>query len=248
MGSMEKRVKNIMSNMSGGDLGRLFVQDAISQMGGESRAYSAEDFDAVFQKLDWRNKNEYMNYTSLLRLIISEFLYGWWLCSAIEAVTLRLDVIIWIMRFNFARETIGESLLLQRLEYAASGGEWIDPSEDETLYREASRQLMETFLESKKDIAKLGDTLVSRVKQYLTFDKTMRVLSEMVGIPELATIIESPLHHVDALIQDIERELENLPPDSPCRKVIPDIDISTLEPDQAEVESHISQVTKLLKA
>lgn len=47
LGNTERRVKNLMSKMSGGDLGKLFMKDVIGELGGESRAYSPEDFDAV---------------------------------------------------------------------------------------------------------------------------------------------------------------------------------------------------------
>jgi len=248
MGNMEKRIKNLMDNMSGRDLGRLFMKDEIAALGGDSRVYSAEDFDAVFKKLDWPNRNEYTRYRNLLSHISTRMLYGWWLCNVIEKVTLKFDCILCITRLFHAFKMASLSLTFQRLSYGTPEGDWRDPGEDEILLRDLSEQLKGSVPETREGIEELHNTLMAFAKEFLTFDAKMKALAEMLDMPEIASIVESPIHYVEKLKQDIESELATLPPNSPYRELLPEIDVSSLEPDTAEVENYISDTAKFLKA
>lgn len=241
-------IVNMMRKMSGTDLGKLLLKDVIAGLGGGTRAYSLADFDAVVHGLDWRNRREYLKYSDLVSHISSRMLYGWWLCSVIEKTTLKFDVMWWMMKFCKTYEIASRGLTCQRLSYGTSCGEWRDPDEEEILLRDRSKQLRESFLENREGIGELHNTLITFVKHYLTFDKIMRSLAEMIDMPEIASIVKSPLHHVEELKQQIEKELATLPENSPYRELLPDIDISSLEPDMAEIESYISDTAELLRA
>jgi len=245
---LRANVVNMMRKMSGGELGKLLLKDVIAGLGGGSRAYTIEDFDAVVHRLDWRNRREYLKYTEMVDHISTRLMYGWWLCSVIEKFTLRFDCILCITRLFHTYRMASLGLTCQRLSYAISDDEWRDPGEEEILLRDLSQKLEETSLEDREGVAELHNTLMDFVKQYLTFDQIMKSLAEMVEIPELASIVESPVHYVEQLSQSIKSELEILPPDSPYRELLPEIDISGLEPDMAEVESYISDNAEFLKA
>ena len=98
---LRANVANMMRKMSGGDLGKLLLKDVIAGLGGGSRAYSLADFDAVVHGLDWRNRREYIRYIEIVEHISTRLMYGWWLCSAIEAATLRFDCILHIKHESF---------------------------------------------------------------------------------------------------------------------------------------------------
>lgn len=247
MGNMEKRVKNVMKKMTGTDLGKLLLKDAIAGWAGGSRAYTTADIDAVVHKLDWRNRREYLKYADLVSHISSRMLYGWWLCSVIEKTTLRFDCILCITRLFHTYKMASLSLTYQRLSYGTSG-DWRDPGEDEILLRDLSERLKEIVPENREGVGDLHDMLMAFVQHYLTLEKIMRSLAEMLDMPEIASLVESPIHHVEELSQDIRSELETLPPDSPYRELLPEIDISSLEPDTVEVESYISDTAEFLKA
>lgn len=242
MGNMEKRVKKLMSNMSGGDLGKLVLKDMVGVLAGQRNAYTTEQLEVAINKLRGKDARDYSRYYDIISHIHQLTLMYWWLCKVIENITLKMDIIQDLIRFRNTSEVASQALLLQRLSMKEPTDP--DPNSFEVEFRNTARKLSEDILQNKDQLAEIHRDLEVFATASLSFETAIRSLAEMLEMPELASIVERPLDHVDELLQRIRDEL---PEGSPYREIFPNIDTGALKPDETEVKQFMSRIPELLK-
>ena len=242
LGNMEKRVKRLMANMSGADLGKLVLKDVVGALAGHGNVYTKEELQAVINKLDGKDAREYSRYSDIMSHIHTLTLMYWWVCKIIENITLKLDIVQDSIRFCTTSEAASQALLFQRISMAEPTDP--DPDSSEIEFRNTARKLSENILQNKEQLAGLHSDLEGFATASLSLETVLRSLAEMLELPELVSIAESPLQHVDELLQRIRAEL---PEGSPYREIFPDIDTAALEPDETDVKLYMSRILELLK-
>jgi len=237
---MRTDITSMMSKMSGKDLGRLFLKDCVTGLANGENAYSVEDFEAISHKLDSLNAREFNRYADIFRFIYGLTMTSWWVSSVIEIICLKFRVICELARRWEIYGAAADLMLCQRLFH---DDEWVDPDESETLLRDQGKGLSEVILYNKVGYETLHNALTSYLKRYLSMEKALSLFAERLEIPELASVVISPLKHV----KDLKEQLDGLSEDSPYLEIFPDIDAESLEPDPEDVERFMSPIIKWLK-
>jgi len=220
-----KDVLDIMSKLTGVELGKLIMKDTIGTLTGISRTYSEHDFEIVINKLDWSEKKDYLNYTHLCNYLMVYCLFYLNIVDKIEKKYLVFQTlslfIIFVEKLNIARQLCTHDRIARGMKHKE--GEFDDPGNSEVLLRDTVKELSDFVMDSKDDISEIYSSLKDWIIQYFSFRDLLKELSERLGLPELARVVSDTLSNIEAM----NKQVDDLP--EQYKGLFQKIDIGELE-------------------
>jgi len=180
-------IANIMSKLSGVELGKLFLKDTVSIMQGQGGIYSREDFQTAINRLG-TDRYEFNNYRAFReKLVIHGLLYQ----SArdtIDRYTISLTAFKVIIIDINVLVAIRQSLTFERLER----GE-VEPGETESAIRDRVINLMEFLIDCKDRISQIYAFIDAWLKLYFTCVDILKGISRRLELPELENVVSDDI-------------------------------------------------------
>ncbi len=237
---MKSKLTTAMGKMNGRELGMLFFRDMVGLLTEGTEAYTLDEFTSLLTKADHRNRTEFLKYQIASSQLAQLSYIGWWTSALIRKNVLAIEALLGYVTLACVGHAVSKMVMLERLRHDLAHDDADAPWESEIVLREGADTIQKALLGRKADMEETYNCLNEFIKIHLAIAGAMAKLADVMDIPEIASIPNNPIVHVESLNKSI-RDLED-----PYREIFPEIDIDSLKPSQSDIDEWVTRVSGLI--
>jgi hypothetical protein len=194
--------------------------------------YTVDEFASLINKTDRSNVSEFRKYQAASSQLFHLITISRWVSALIREYVLRIQVAISCATLSCMGDAASKLMVAERLSHGI-----YDPWESEDFLREQAGTLRESLLGSKADVAEIYTNLSDFIRMHLAIKEAMASLAEIMQLPEIASTPNNPMVYV----KELNKSLAKL--ESPYCDIFSEIDVSSLEPSQADIDEWVTRVS-----